>query len=53
MKKKMTEFEALDLADRFPEWVTDLFRESAKGARQTIRWFIKTLYLKGYEIRKK
>ena len=41
------------LADEFPEWVNDLLKESAEGARQTICWFINTLYEKGYEIKKK
>ena len=49
----MNENEATTLADKFPEWVSDLLQESATGARETIRWFIKTLYAKGYEIGKK
>jgi len=49
----MQEKKAFLLADEFPEWVGDLLKESAEGANQTIRWFIKTLYKKGYEIRKK
>ena len=49
----MEEKEALELADEFPGWVTDLFRISATGAKQTIRWFIKTLYSQGYEIRRR
>lgn len=52
-EKSMTEMKAVDLADRFPEWVGDLLRESAEGARDTLRWFIKTLYSKGYQIKKK
>ncbi len=54
MKLEMLiEKEAEELADQFPEWVSDLLRESASGARETIRWFIKTIYLKGYEVLKK
>lgn len=45
--------EAADLADLFPEWVGDLLKESAEGARSTLRWFIMTLYVRGYEITKK
>ena len=48
----MKEEKAVLLADEFPDWVGDLFRTSAKGAKQTIRWFIKTLYGQGYEIKK-
>ncbi|MBA7553599.1 hypothetical protein ES705_46193 [subsurface metagenome] len=51
--KVISEIEALDLADKFPEWVSELLRESASGARETICWFIKTLYRKGYKIGKK
>ena len=49
----MKEIEALELADKFPEWVGELLEESAKGARGALRWFILALYSKGYEIRKK
>ena len=49
----MQEKEAVLLAGKFPGWVSELLRQSASGARETIRWFIKTLYEKGYEIRKK
>jgi len=45
--------EALDLADKFPEWVSELLQESASGARDTIQWFIKTLYREGYKIAEK
>jgi len=45
--------EAEKLADEFTEWAGDLLKESAEGANLTIRWFIKTLYKEGYEIRKK
>lgn len=51
--KIMSEREAADLADRFPEWVGELLQESAEGARSTLRWFIMTLYAKGYEVAKK
>lgn len=44
---------AVKLADSFPEWVGDLLGDSAKGANQTIKWFIKTLYAAGYRIKKK
>ena len=50
--KNMKEKEAVSLADEFPGWVSKLLQDSATGASQTIRWFIKTLYAKGYEIRK-
>ena len=40
----MKEKEAVLLADEFPGWVSELLRESASGVRETIRWFIKTLY---------
>ena len=54
MKEKiLTEKEAVDLADKFPEWVGELLQESAKGARGVFRWFILNLYSHGYEIRKK
>lgn len=46
----MEEKEALELADEFPEWVGETFRMSARGAKETIKWFIKTLYGKGYKI---
>lgn len=49
----MKEKKALELADKVPEWVGELLAESAKGARGAFRWFILTLYSKGYEIRKK
>ena len=49
----MKEKKAVLLADEFPEWVSKLLQESASGARETIRWFIKTLYEKGYEIGKR
>lgn len=49
----MKEKKAVLLADEFSEWVSKLLQESASGARETIRWFIKTLYEKGYEIRKR
>ena len=49
----MSEHESVDMADEFPEWVSELLRESADGARETIRWFIKALYSKGYEIGKR
>lgn len=49
----MEEEKAVLLADEFPGWVSDLFRLSAKGAKETIRWFIKTLYSQGYEIKKR
>ena len=51
--KIMNEKEATDLADKFPEWVGELLQESAGGAKSTIRWFIMTLYSRGYEIVKK
>ena len=51
--KTLNEKEAVDLADQFPEWVGEILEESAKGARGTFRWFILTLYARGYEIRKK
>jgi len=49
----MKEKQAVLLVDEFPGWVSELIRESASGVRETIRWFIKTLYAAGYEIRKK
>lgn len=49
----MKEIKALELADKFPEWVGELLEESAKGARGVFRWFILTLYSRGYEIKKK
>ena len=49
----MKEKEALDLADKVPEWVGKLLEDSAKGARGVFRWFILNLYSHGYEIRKK
>lgn len=48
----MTEEQAVLLADEFPEWVGETFRMSARGSKETIRWFIKTLYGKGYKIKK-
>ena len=51
--KTLTEKEALDLADKVPEWVGAMLEESAKGARGVFRWCILTLYARGYEIRKK
>ena len=51
--KTLNEKEATDLADEFPSWVGDILKESAEGARGTFRWFILTLYARGYEIRKK
>jgi len=48
--RMMSQCEAKGLADKFPEWLNIELRESAYAARETIRWFIKTLYLKGYEI---
>ena len=53
MKGILSEDEAVALANDFPGWVTKLLWDSANGARQTIRWFIKMLYFKGYEIKKK
>lgn len=44
---------AVLLADYFAEWVGDIFKLSAQGAKETIRWFIKTLYSKGYEIKRR
>jgi len=49
----MKEEKAVLLADEFSEWVGETFRMSARGAKETIRWFIKTLYGKGYRIIKK
>ena len=51
-EKIMEEKEALILVDEFPGWVSKLLQESASGARETIRWFIRTLYEKGYKIKK-
>ena len=45
--------EAEKLADEFPEWVGSFLKASANSATQTIRWFIQTIYEKGYEIKKK
>ena len=45
--------EAEKLADEFPGWVGNFLKASAKAVIQPIRWFIQTLYEKGYEIRKK
>ena len=45
--------EAEKLADKFPEWVGDFLKVSAKAMTQPIRWFIQTIYQKGYEIIKK
>ena len=42
--------EAEKLADEFPEWVGNFLKGSAKSLTQPIRWFIQTLYEKGYEI---
>ncbi|MCK4792090.1 MAG: hypothetical protein KAV87_50645 [Desulfobacteraceae bacterium] len=54
MKEKiLSEKEALGLADKFPEWVGKLLEEPAMGARSVFRWFILTLYARGYEIKKK
>ena len=54
MKEKiLNQKEALDLADKVPEWVGEMLEESAKGARGVFRWFILTLYSSGYDIRKK
>jgi len=47
----MKEKKAVLLADDFPGWVSELLRESASGARETIRWFIKNLYEKDYKIK--
>ena len=41
------------LADKFPEWVSNLFKDSAIGAVGVVRWFIITLYDKGYVIKKR
>ena len=51
--KIMRAKEATALADEFPSWVGELLKESAEGARSTLRWFIMTLYARGYEIGKK
>lgn len=48
----MEEKEAILLASKFSGWVSELLKQSASGARMTIRWFIHTLYEKGYEIKK-
>ena len=48
--KTLNKKEATDLADEFPSWVGDILKESAEGARGTFRWFILTLYARGYEI---
>jgi len=45
--------EAEKLAGEFPEWVGDFLKASARHTIQPIRWFIQTLYEKGYEIIKK
>jgi len=45
--------EAMKMANKFPEWVDDSIKRSAKRAALNIRWFIQTLYAKDYEIRKK
>ena len=42
--------EAEKLADEFPEWVGNFLKGSAKSLTQRLRWFIQTLYEKGYEI---
>ena len=51
--KLMSEKEATVLAYEFPVWVGELLQESAAGARETVRWFIKTLDAKGYKIEKR
>lgn len=51
--KILSEKEATSLAYEFPVWVGKLLQESAAGARETVRWFIKTLYSNGYEIKNK
>lgn len=48
----LSEKEATSLAYEFPVWVGELLKESADGARETVRWFIKTLYAAGYKIAK-
>lgn len=45
--------EAEELADEFPEWVGSFLKASATAMTQPIRWFIQTIYEKGYEIIKK
>jgi len=45
--------EAEKLADKFPGWVGNFLKGSAKSATQPIRWFIQTLYERNYEIIKK
>ena len=48
--RMMGQHEAEGLANKFPKWVDEALQDSANGARETIHWFIKTLYSKGYEI---
>jgi len=45
--------EAEELADKFSEWVGDFSKGQAIGTIHSFRWFIQTLYEKGYEIIKK
>jgi len=42
--------EAEELIDKFPEMVGETFRFSAAHSRQTIKWWLKTIYSKGYII---
>lgn len=42
--------DALLLAEDFSNWVKPTFQESAKGAEQTIKWFIHRLYENKFEI---
>tara|TARA_Y100000310_G_scaffold95614_1_gene93422 strand:- start:2931 stop:3095 length:165 start_codon:yes stop_codon:yes gene_type:complete len=50
--KKLMEYEALEIADSFEGLVKDLYKESAEGCKQTLKWFIKTIYKHGYLISK-
>jgi len=49
-RTEMNQKEAELLPAIFPEMVTELLKESAEGAIQTLTWFTNTLYDQGYVI---
>jgi len=44
--------EAEKLVEAFHDMVSDTFKESAKHSMQTIKWWLHTIYAKGYSIEK-
>ena len=46
--KKLDRHEAVLLTEELENWVSETFKESARGCRNTLKWYTNELYSEGY-----